>query len=124
MEELTAGCRRLEEERPTRLGVPPSYLNKAAKYASAIHSLLLAELGSENLRTMIYILQAYVLLSPTDFVVATGAKINECLQVHIHICSNYAELTMLSEVFRVRFLYTSISSLRPLSRFFMLSRGW
>ena len=33
------------------------------------------ELGSENLRTMIYIVQAYVILAPTEFLTACGGSL-------------------------------------------------
>lgn len=39
------------------------------------------ELGSENLRTVLYILQAYILLDPHPFLAAYGATINKALQV-------------------------------------------
>ncbi len=42
------------------------------------------ELGSENLRTMLYILQAYMLLSPGDFLRRAGVAINNALQVETH----------------------------------------
>lgn len=40
----------------------------------------LLELGSENLRTMIYILQAYILLSPHDFLTNRGQQIGKTLE--------------------------------------------
>lgn len=45
--------------------------------------IVIAELGSEHLRTMIYILQAYVFLSPVDFLVRSGGMINAALQVRL-----------------------------------------
>jgi hypothetical protein len=43
----------------------------------------LAELGSENLRTMIYIIQSYILLSPESFLASCGDVISQGLQVSI-----------------------------------------
>eukprot|EP00095_Tigriopus_kingsejongensis_P011540 snap_masked-scaffold33_size549341-processed-gene-2.6 protein:Tk11540 transcript:snap_masked-scaffold33_size549341-processed-gene-2.6-mRNA-1 annotation:"Importin-11" len=45
----------------------------------AIHIPPILELGSENLRTMIYILQAYILLSPHEFIMNQAQQIGDCL---------------------------------------------
>jgi hypothetical protein len=41
-----------------------------------------SELGSENLRTMIYIIQSYILLAPEQFLTNCGAMISAGLQVN------------------------------------------
>jgi len=40
-----------------------------------------SELGSENLRTMIYIIQSYILLAPEEFIASCGSVISVGLQV-------------------------------------------
>ena len=42
------------------------------------------ELGSENMRTVLYIVVSYVYLAPAEFPAAMGAQIAEKLQVRIN----------------------------------------
>jgi hypothetical protein len=48
-----------------------------------------SELGSENLRTMIYIIQSYILLAPEEFIASCGSVISVGLQVRLFIGSGY-----------------------------------
>ena len=41
----------------------------------------LSELGSENLRTMLYILQSYILLEPNEFLLGAGEALSKVLSV-------------------------------------------
>ena len=52
--------------------------------------LFIPELGSENLRTMIYIIQSYILLAPDEFLTSCGTMISDGLKVsnNIEIESN------------------------------------
>ena len=41
----------------------------------------LSELGSENLRTMLYIVQAYLYLAPEEFIINCGEKV--CTRLNV-----------------------------------------
>ena len=47
-------------------------------------SFIPAELGSENLRTMLYIVQAYLYLAPEEFIMSCGEKVCTRLNVSTH----------------------------------------
>lgn len=53
-----------------------------AKYmAVKFNRIYISELGSESLRTMLYIVQAYLYLAPTEFISNCGEKI--CTRLNV-----------------------------------------